>query len=133
MFRNLLKAFFYIANRDRIPPLPRGILASEYDSMSAEERRVIARFGARDPNGVKVAMRQHGAKTVEELVAALEHHQAQRRIGERIRNGIARLTRSTPYDPHAQDIRRAKRKPDPRRIEIEQRARRGAKRFQEKD
>jgi hypothetical protein len=98
-----------IINRDRIPPLPRGMLATRYDDIPADERRVLARMGARDPIGVRLAMKRHKAESIDDLVSKLEHYEAERRTKERINNAIGRLVGGTPYPPHQKEILRDER------------------------
>lgn len=93
-------------NRDYIPPLPRGMLATKYEDYTEDERRVMARHGARDPMGVKVAMRRAKVETVEELVNQLEHYSPARRFKERLHRAIGRVVGGTDYDPHEKEIRR---------------------------
>lgn len=93
-------------NRDYIPPLPRGMLATKYEDYTEDERRVMARHGARDPSGVKVAMRRAGVTTADELVNQLEHYSPARRIKERVHRAIGRVVGGTDHDPHEQEIRR---------------------------
>lgn len=104
MLRWIWKAFFKVMNRQHIPPLPRGMLATRYDEMPEEERRVIARMGARDVVGVKLAMKRHKAKDIPDLVSKLEHYQAQRRVKERVEQAIGRLVGGVPYPPHQREI-----------------------------
>src|SRR5688572_12724324 len=106
MFRKLWYAFAMIYNRRRVPPLPRGMLASDYKDVATPERRVMARLGSRDIIGVQVAMKQAGVNTIEELVAHLEHYQPKRNILDRIKNGLGRVAGGMDHDPYAEDIRR---------------------------
>lgn len=133
MLRWIWKAFFAILNRDHIPPLPRGMLATHYDDMPKQERRVIARMGARDVVGVNLAMKRHKAKDIDELVSKLEHYEAERRVRERIDNAIGRLVGGTPYPPHQQEILRdaRERKQNGQHKEIELRVKRTRKVFKE--
>lgn len=124
-----------ILNRNRIPPLPRGMLAAEYtaDEMTPEVRRVLARIGARDPQGVKVAMRRAGAETLEELVQQLEHFKPERNAGDRFSLGIGRVLGGFDHDPHAEELRRwqHRREKSTQQKEIEQRVIRTRKAFKE--
>jgi hypothetical protein len=122
ILRKLWIAFITIRNYDRIPKLPRGMLATNYEKIARPERGVLARLGARDPIGVKVAMRRHGVETIEELTAILEHQQPRRRVGERLWLALGRIIGGKPYDPNAREIRAlARHKIDPRQAAIEQR------------
>lgn len=124
-----------IFNRYRIPPLPHGMLASHYESedMTPEERRVLARLGARDPTGIKLAMRRAGVKTVDELVKHLEHYQPKRNAGDRIVSGLGKAWGGTRYHPHQKAILAGAR--ESRKIaaahEIEQRVKQTRKAFKE--
>lgn len=133
MLRWIWKSFFMILNRNHIPPLPRGMLATRYDEIPAAERRVIARMGARDVVGVKLAMKRHKAKNIPELVSKLEHYQAQRHVRERIDNAIGRIVGGTPYPPHQQEILRdaRERAQSGQHKEIELRVKRTRKAFKE--
>lgn len=133
MIAKLWKAFARIVNRDHIPPLPRGMLSSEYADIPSEERRVMARVGARSPQGVKIAMRRYGVSTVNELVALLDHHKAKRNVMTRLQAGIRRVLGGTPYDPHAEELRRLgrNRKKDRDLKEIQQRVKVARKAFKE--
>lgn len=93
-------------NRDYIPPLPRGMLATKYEDYTEDERRVMARHGARDPQGVKVAMRRAKVDTVDELVGQLDHYTPARRIKERIHRAIGRVVGGTDHPPHEKEISR---------------------------
>ena len=109
MLYKLWYTFAMIFNRDRIPKLPRGMLASHYDDIPGEERRVMARLGARDPRGVKVAMKRYGVKTIPELVALLEHQKPKRHIGHRLGLAVDRLIGSHRKNPHQAEISRQER------------------------
>lgn len=113
MLAKLIRALIEIKDRDRIPPLPRGFYSSEYQTFTDQERRVMARYGARDPLGIRYAMRRHKARTVTELISKLEHYKPRRRPMERARRFIGRLLGGYDYDPHRVEIIRATR-PRPR-------------------
>jgi hypothetical protein len=104
VFNKLWWAFGRIFWRDQIPKLPRGMLASEYKSVTPDERRVMARMGTRDPVGVKRAMRLYGAKTAQELIEMLDHQQPKRNIRHRIWLGIGRLVGGEATPPHQEEI-----------------------------
>jgi len=131
MIRNLWRAFGMIINRNRIPPLPRGMLATDYKDVASEERRVMARLGARDPKGVKAAMRRYGVSTVQELVNLLEHYKPKRNMLHRFKVGVGRLMGGFDYDPHAEEIRRAMRTPTPAQKDIQQRIKRAVRKAKE--
>lgn len=134
MFRRFWVAFAMIINRKHIPPLPRGMLASEYKTLDEDSRRVIARYGARDPKGVKLAMKKYGVQTVDELVAMLDHHRAKREVMHRLKVGFGRLVGGVDHDPYADQIRRLKRSDKKARAtkEIQQRVKHASKVFKEK-
>src|SRR5690242_12714918 len=104
LLRKIWLAFFHIFNWHKIPPLPRGMLASKYEDVNVEERRVMARLGSRDFAGVRRAMRQHGVDTIEELVDRLEHHRPERNIGYRLKLAIGRVVGGHEVDPHRAEI-----------------------------
>lgn len=125
MLHKLWRTLWMILNRDRIPHLPRGMLASHYEDVSGEERRVMARFGSRDFAGVRHAMKQHGVNTLDELVSKLEHQQPQRRFRHRLNLAIGRLVGGHPTDPHRAEIMIADRqRKSTDRMELEQRIKR---------
>lgn len=105
----LIRALLEIKDRDRIPPLPRGLYSSEYETFTDEQRRVLARYGARDPLGIRYAMKRHNAQTVQELISKLEHYKPRRNPVERARRFIARLYGGYDYNPHKSAIIRATR------------------------
>lgn len=125
-----------ILNRERIPKLPRGMLAADYtaDEMTPEVRRVLARIGARDPQGVKVAMRRAGVGTLEELVEQLNHFKPERHVKDRFHHGLGRMFGGLEHDPHAEDLKRMQRRrpKSSQQKEIEQRVKRMRKAFEEK-
>ncbi len=105
MLYKIWRTFVMLFNRDYIPPLPRGMLATKYEDFTEDERRVMARHGARDPMGVKVAMRRAGVTSADELVSQLEHYSPTRRIKDRINRAIGRVVGGTDHDPHEKEIR----------------------------
>lgn len=134
MFRRFWVAFAMIFNRNRIPPLPRGF-ASEYTHLDEDSRRVIARYGARDPKGVKLAMKQYGVQTVDELVSLLGHHRAKREVLHRLKVGFGRLIGGVvDHDPYAEQFRKLSRNDRKTRAtkEVQQRVKRVRKSFEEK-
>lgn len=103
----LVKFFLWlwrIKNYDKIPKLPRGMLASEYEHISRDEARVLAKLGARDPAGIKRAMKRYKVSTIEELVALLEIELPRRNMLHKIRMGLGRLVGGYDYQPHAREI-----------------------------
>lgn len=85
------------------------MLATKYNEMdlTRDEWRVLDRIGARDPAGIKRAMKKHGVDNIPDLIAKLEHYQPRRRFWERLDNAIGRVVGGTKHDPHAQEIKRA--------------------------
>lgn len=106
MLYKIWRTFVMLFNRDYIPPLPRGMLATHYEDFTEDERRVMARHGARDPNGVKVAMRRAGVTSIDDLVSQLDHYTPERRIKDRLNRAIGRVVGGTEHPPHEKDIRR---------------------------
>jgi hypothetical protein len=104
MIAKILSYLLTIRNYERIPKLPRGMLRGRYEQLSRDEDRVLARFGARDPVGVRVAMRRHGVSSVDDLVEQLEHYSPARRIMRRIARALTRGSYSRP--PHQEEVRR---------------------------
>lgn len=98
---------------ERIPTLPRGMLSARYDSISTDERRVLARLGARDPRGINLALKRAGAADVDELVSGLEHFAPRRHVIRRINLMIDRVTMGSRRHPHGRELtedRRAERR-----------------------
>lgn len=123
--RTLYRVLFAILPKQRIPKLPRGMFSSEYESYTPDERRVLARLGARDPRGIKVAMQRYGVDSIDELIKLLKHQQPEREIKKRWNALLCRLQDATEYDPHRieilRDARMDKRSRDPRMIEVKRR------------
>jgi len=112
---NLWKTFAAIRAYDRIPKLPRGMLATRYDpaELTRQEREIMARMGIRDQAGVRAAIKKHKVKDAEELLAVLEHQKPQRRVLHRLWQALGRLVGGYERPPHIEDIYRAsKRKPN---------------------
>lgn len=132
MIVKLLKVLWRIKNKERIPKLPRGMLATEYREITEDQRRIMARMGIRSPSGVNLALKRAKVKTTEELIALLKHHQPRRRMGEKLCLMIGRLFGSYGYDPHrSQLIKEAKRSPAD--IALKTRVKDISKRFYELD
>lgn len=131
MIAKLWRALALITTRNRIPKLPRGMLATEYKEIARPEGRVLARLGARDPTGVKLVMRRYKAATIDELVAQLKHYEVHRNFKRRLRIALGRIVGGSETDPHRADILRDERhsKRSAARIEIEQRLKRAQKVF----
>ena len=104
MLAKIIQWLLRIKNYDKIPKLPGGMYASAYDHISPDESRVLAKFGARDPAGIKVMMRRKGVQTLEELVAILEIEQPKRHVLHRIWLGLGRLVGGYEYQPHAKEL-----------------------------
>ena len=125
MIAYLYRALIKILPKQRIPKLPRGMLASEYDQLSFSDRRVLARLGARDPKGIKLAMQRAGVQTVQELIDLLEHQQPQRDFERRVNRLICAMQNALPYDPHQREIimdaRAARRAQKPENVEVARR------------
>lgn len=86
------------------------MLASRYEEMDVtrDQWRVLDRIGARDPAGIKRAMKKYQVDTMEELIALLEHHKPQRKVKQRFINALGRLVPgSYPHDPHEKEVKRA--------------------------
>lgn len=119
---------------ERIPKLPRGMLSARYEQIGREDRRVIARLGARDPRGVEVVLKRTKAADVNELVSRLDHFTPRRRVMRRLNKMIDRLTYGTRSHPHGRalmiDRRAARRSND---AEILRRVRAAAEMFNPKE
>lgn len=102
----LIRFIMRIKLRERIPKLPRGMLASPYDAINEDERRVMARMGIRSPSGLRLAMKRYKAASVDELVSNLKHYQPRRRPLARLAQMIGRLIGTHNYDPHRADMRK---------------------------
>lgn len=104
MLKGLLRALLHIRNYERIPKLPRGMLASEYKALSREDARVMARLGARSPSGVHIALQRAGVDRVEELMRGLKHYRPQRHIRRRWNRIVNRFLLASDDEPHRQDV-----------------------------
>jgi hypothetical protein len=91
------------------------MLAGKYEDFDSPERRVMARYGCRDPRGVKRAMKRHKARHIEELVAKLEHYEAKRALKERAELILGRAVGGLPHHPHKEQINRLRRQERKRR------------------
>lgn len=119
----IIRVLLKLHNYQKIPKLPRAMLSSEYEAVSRDERRVLARLGARSPSGIPIALRRAGAADVNELVGELEHFRPMRHIRRRFARMITRALRATDYHPHRAEIledARLKRK-TAKKPEVEQR------------
>lgn len=108
MIARFLRALFEIKNRDRIAPLPR-VYSSDFDKFTDDERRVLARYGARDPAGIRNAMSRYKVKSVQELIARIEHYRPRRKPLHRLRRLLARFVGGYDYNPHKREIMAATR------------------------
>jgi hypothetical protein len=125
MIRLLYSVLLRVLPRQRIPKLPRGMLSADYPTMTHDDARVLARLGARDPRGIKVAMKRHNVSSIDELVKLLKHHEIDRQFRQRLNALICHMTRSHNFDPTApmmRDLGRALRqRSDPKYIEMDRR------------
>jgi len=85
------------------------MLANDYDesTVSRDEWRVLDRIGARDPAGIKRAMRKYDVDTMDELVKLLKHHKPVRKPGERLKKAVGRMFGDYWHDPHKKEFNRA--------------------------
>ena len=104
MIAAIVKALWRIRNYDRIPKLPRGMLATKYEHIPADGRRVMARLGARDPRGVAIAMRRAGVESVDDLIEQLEHFRPQHRFRARLSRAIGRVLGAYDHPPHRAEL-----------------------------
>ncbi len=104
MLKDFVRALWRINNYDRIPKLPRGMLASEYKSIPRDEARVLARMGARCPAGVRVAMKRAGLQTAPDLARQLEHYTPTHRLRERLNLMVSHFFGAQPTPPHRTEI-----------------------------
>lgn len=136
MLNKIFQWLYFFTNWDRIPPLPRGFYGADYDrdTLKEDERRVLSRIGARDPYGIKRAMKKHKVNTIAELEEKLLHYKPKRRVWERFIEGIGNLWGGYDHNPHAkalyEDFKRSKSKPNK---EIEARLKRTQKLFRKED
>lgn len=110
MLYKLSRLLWTLSNRDYIPKLPRGMLATKYEEteVSAQQWRVLDRIGARDPAGIKRAMKKYGVDNLDDLVAMLEHHKPKRHVRRRLMTALGRLAPgSYTRDPHEKEVKRA--------------------------
>lgn len=101
----ILRVLLRIKTRDRIPKLPRGMLASEYTSISRDDARVLARLGARSPSGVRIALQRAGVSNIRELAQQLRHYRPQRHIRQRWSRMLDRAFRASSKPLHLEDVR----------------------------
>jgi hypothetical protein len=106
MISAIINYLLRIRNRDKIPPLPRGMLAAPYERerITLAERRVMLRYGARCPAGVPVAMKRAKAPDVDSLVLRLRHFKPRRFIQRRLNTLIERGLVATRHNPHARQL-----------------------------
>jgi hypothetical protein len=125
MIATLIRYIFRLRNKDRIPKLPRGMLATAYDyeALSEDAIRVMARLGIRDPLGLQRAMRKHKVGTVDELVGKIEHQSPTRKIKERAMLALGRAVGGTKTPPHRKEMIAALER-DPDSEEVNERFRR---------
>lgn len=85
------------------------MLAAKYDesNVTRDEWRVLDRIGARDPAGIKRAMKRYKVDNINDLVAVLEHQQPKRKPFYRLKQALGRLVGDYNYDPHAREVKRA--------------------------
>lgn len=124
----IIRALWRLAKWERIPKLPRGMLSERYSTLGDDQSRVLARLGARSPNGVRVALKRAKVGTIPELVRLLTHFSPRRRLLHKLDLMLTRITYSTPYHPHRRAIiadqqAEARRRADPDRKRIEAAAR----------
>jgi hypothetical protein len=135
MITKLYRALYKILPKQKIPKLPRGMYSAEYSSLTTDERRVLARLGARDPRGIKLAMKRAGVDNIEALIALLEHQKPRRDFEGRLERFLCALEGSEPRHPHQRairaDARRAQRARQPQAREISQRLKIVTKAFEE--
>ena len=98
------RALWRLKPRQTIARPPR-MLANEFESYTATEGRVMARYGIRSPSGLKRAMRAAGVDSIEDLIRVLEHHKARRRVAHRLFLLYRRAVGGYTYQPHAREIR----------------------------
>ncbi len=85
------------------------MLATKYDELdvTANEWRVLHRIGARDPVGIKRAMKKYNVDNIPDLVSVLEHHQPQRKTLQRLLTALGRVVGGYGYNPHKQEFTQA--------------------------
>lgn len=114
---------YKISNRRRIPPLPR-LFTSAYKDIDQDAARIMSRYGIRSPSGIRAAMRKHKVDNVDDLVARLKHHHAQRDLKKRVEWGLKRVSGGVPYNPHSKEIKRLVGRPGGKGNELKNRIRR---------
>lgn len=110
MLGAVIRVLWRIKRRDRVPPLPRMLATRQKRPVGRSEGRVLARLGARDARGVKVAMKRAGVDNVQQLSELLAHFRPQRHVLARIDRLIGRFFGALDYMPHRLDIIRAGRR-----------------------
>jgi hypothetical protein len=107
MLAKLIRALWSIRNFERIPKLPRGMLAERYEEYTRQDGRVLHRLGARSPAGVKVALKRAGVGTVPELIELLDHYKPSHRFRDRLSRMAGRFFNAEDHHPHRSEILRA--------------------------
>jgi len=82
------------------------MLRNHYESITEDDRRVMARMGARDPTGVAIKMRRAKVRNVDDLVKQIDHYEPTRNVWYRFKRGLGRVMGATDYNPYAEAIRR---------------------------
>lgn len=119
MISTIWRRLFKLLPYQKIPKLPRGMLSAQYETLTHDERRVLARMGARDPRGVRVLLKRARVKTVDEL--ALQHQQPDRNWRSRVYAVVCHWFNGTPYNPHRREIIAALRPAKSNIAEVKQR------------
>jgi hypothetical protein len=135
-FRALYSVLYRLLPKQRIPKLPGRMYSSEFHTFTSDERRVLARLGARDPKGIRLALKRHNVETVDELVRLLDHQRPQREFRRRWAALMGRTFDTTEHQPHAREIietaRRERRRQRPENRAMEMRLRDVLERFDNK-
>lgn len=106
MLYKLYVLLLQIRNADRIPKIPR-MWRSEYarDGVSQKEWDILVKMGARDPNGIRIAMKRYGASSEKELYEMIEFYKPQLRPYARLIGALKRFVGGYGSDPNAPLIR----------------------------
>jgi hypothetical protein len=103
IFRVLTIALWRIRNYERIPRLPHGMLRND-EFFDGNDARVLARMGARDRAGIRLAMKRRRVHSIDELVGDLEHYRARRRVRHRLDVLAGRILKAKSHHPWRNEI-----------------------------
>lgn len=97
---NLLTYLLRLRTRERLPMIPR-TYSSEYDvrQVDPDTIRLMAETQTRDPRGVHLLMRRHGAQSPRELLRILPPRKRKRNVRRRALALVQRVFGLSNHDP----------------------------------